>query len=609
MDDEWLSVYDNMAANHFDEEEPPSNVFEVSPTVSDGSHTEHRKVVKQKKKPVAGAVRNSSHVDASKEVLATWLGVMSAATRTGADPETALRLVSSLRNADVLYQVLDKGDAKLCQETIAVVLASLSDLVDGEVWLDSLGLFTGHIRPDVETILLRITNMAPAPHPESSLAGAMFLARKTLSKSAAQTLIDAIDGGTDPERLAELYQDIPPPSAIDGGAATGENPTVASLHDLDMSSQFVFSSGFRTLDEALHTRPEYPKGFVRSGQLCLLVAPSGAGKTSAMNTIVVAMALDMIAQGSKGQLLYHHNEDDTQDIFDSMGIGPGKRYNYLAESIAFVKTTSRLELLKMFYLAVLRAKRLSLATGLPITMTMPPCFVTDYFQALSEAGENETQSSIITANLLLYGIANCDPIALANYGGMSFQEFTGEAWPDGLEGFNIAVVATAQLLIKGNAVGYEPDRHDWRNYAVADAADQPSWEPLPGDAPLASKDDIRGATTILQHATTMIALHRPKHQNNPPAGVDSAGWPTLADSRGFFTILKARFGQNMLVIPMEFNLQRNGGSKAQYIDRWAERAIMQPNSKIEYDQRVWLGSGDPILPIRPTRTKAHLVRY
>jgi hypothetical protein len=260
---------------------------------------------------------------------------------------------------------------------------------------------------------------------------------------------------------------------------------------------------------------------------------------------------------------------------------------------------------------VLRAKRLAAETGLPVRSFMPPAVYSDYYQSLSSPNDkgNETVSTATTADLLLYGIANCDPVACRTFSGISFQEYTGEAWPDGLEGWGTLVVVTAQLLLKGNAKPFNPEKDNWREYAAADALDQPVWQPQAGDYPLAKLDDIRGATKIIQHATTIIGLHRPRPRNNPETGVAANGYPTLTDTRGFFTILKARFGQRMLVVPMEFNRQRNGGTKAQYIDAAAEAAIVRPESSMRYDQELFRHSGDPLIPLRPRRSKMKTVRY
>jgi hypothetical protein len=307
--------------------------------------------------------------------------------------------------------------------------------------------------------------------------------------------------------------------------------------------------------------------------------------------------------------VFVHNEDETADLFSTWGIGPGKEHAHLMADLVALKTTSRSEFVKFFYREVLWAKQQSIETGLDVRQYMPPAVIVDYYQALVESGEGEVESTSKSADLLLYGIANCDPVAIAMFSGVSFQEYTGEAWPGGLEGYGISVVATAQLLLKGNQKPFDPDKSNWRDYATANPDDTPAWEVRPGDYPLAKLDDIRGSTKFIQHCTSIIGLHRSRPRNNPEVGVDEMGFPTLADTRGYFTILKARYGQRLLTIPMEFNRQRNGGSKAQYIDSAAEAAIVDAAIKVSFDDELWRRSGDPIIPRRRRTTRMADVRY
>jgi hypothetical protein len=561
------------------------------------------------------AARRAASSDVSSSVRAAaeadWFAVAAAALCTGAEARRATQLVDQLRTAEVLFEALRYELAEACRDALAVVTATLGDLHAGEVWLGDLGLLSGRrIAPDVQAVLARIASTDPAEHPESRLAGAVASARKQMSRDGASKLISAIDSGDPPDELAKAYSSIAPPTALDDSSSAAGLVTVADLFAAGdgVRSTMSLSSGFRTLDLALTTRPEYDLGSFRQGQLSVLVAPSGSGKTSALNTIIPAMAHDATRQGHLGPLLFVHVEDETSDLFDSMGIAPGRRYSYLAGNVATAKTTDRAEFVKFFYRSILHAKHRSIETGLPESLFGPVAMVVDYYQPLTGDNDgNEVQTTSTNANLLLYGIANCDPVACRKYSGVSFEEYTGEAWPEGLTGHGVAVVATAQLLLKGNQKPYNPDKDDWRSYAIADGLDQPVWEPQPGDYPLARLDDIRGATTIIQHATTIIGLHRPRPRNNPEVGFTSDGFPTLADTRGYFTILKARYGQSMAVVPMEFNRQRNGGSKAQYIDAAAEAAMAR--TSMRWDGELFRASGDPIVPVRETRSRMRLVRY
>lgn len=549
------------------------------------------------------------------DARSTWLSVAAAALQSGVPTTRARELLAQLRGADPLYRVVGEDEARQLKAALRTVDAILSDVADdGEVWLDQMGVFTSSAPStrNLRELFAAVAKTLPASSPESALGGALFLCRKALSRDSAARLVTAIDVGADPEELGKIFGEILPPSAIEGTQLT-ENP---SLRDTvreagNRGELLTLSSGFRTLDTALHTRPDLPMGFIRGGQLVVMVAPSGAGKTSTiMGTVIVSMTTDKLRQGKRGRLIFVHNEDETAELFADAGISEGGRHEHLLDHIVALKTTSRSETVKMFYREILRAKRLSNETGLPVDLFMPPGLVVDYYQALTDGETSEVEATNKTADMLLYGIGNCDPVALAAITGISFQAYTGEAWPDGLNGYNLPVLATAQLLLKGNQKPFSGDgKDDWRGYATATQADTPAWEVRPGDYPLSKLDDIRGSTKIIQHATTIIGLHRSRPRNNPVVSTDENGFEQLADTRGYFTILKARYGQRMLVIPMEFNRQRNGGARAQYIDCNAEKAMGLLGDRMVYDNELFRFSGDPIIPVRPVPTRMKSITY
>lgn len=559
------------------------------------------------------AQRGPVPADVREQTLTTWFSVAAAALQNGVPATRAREIITQLRAADPVYRVLGEDIERRCKALLRTVEAILSDVADdGDVWLDQMGVFESNSPSarNLRDMYSQIANTMPATAPESALGGALFACRKTLSRDGAARLVKAIDTGADPEELGKIYGEILPPSAIEGSQMT-ENPSLAALFDEanNRSELITLSSGFRTLDVALHTRPTLPLGFIRGGQLVVMVAPSGAGKTSTvMGTVMVAMTTDMVRQGHRGRLVFIHNEDETTELFADAGIAPGKRHEHLLERVVAMKTTSRAETVKLFYREVLRAKRLSADSGLPVQLFMPAGFVVDYYQALTDGENSEVEATNKTADMLLYGIANCDPLALATITGVSFQSYTGEAWPEGISGYNLPVLATAQLLLKGNQKPFDPDKDDWRSYSTATSDDTPAWEVRPGDYPLSKLDDIRGSTKIIQHATTIIGLHRSKPRNNPQVGFDDRGYPMLQDTRGYFTILKARYGQNLLVIPMEFNRQRNGGSRAQYIDFKAETA-MERAKLTNFDRELFRHSGDCIIPERPRPSRMREMSY
>lgn len=551
-----------------------------------------------------------------------WFSIASAALTTKLPADRASEILMQLRDAKVIYEALAIKTQPLL-DSIDHALSIIGDMAFGRVEMAELGLLDkNRLAASAHGCLTRINDTEPTENPEARLASAVSAARRQRTLLCTAKLSTLITEGSAPEDLRYAYKDVvqAPPVALDEGGSNAGNTTVGDVHaevtKLKESgiSGLTLSSGFPSLDQTLTTRKGQAPGFVRSGQLVVFVAPSGSGKTSAFNTIVPAGATDAINQGHLGRTLYCHVEDDTADIFDSMGISPGRRYAQLQDRISVVKTTSREELTKSFYREILWAKRQHEHSGLPVKLYIPPVVYVDYFQALTGANDKggEAAATATTADLLLYGFANNDPEAIKKYSGIGFEEYAGEAWPDGLEGAEVSVVVTAQLLLKGNSAQspYDPEKDagNWRNYVAADSSDEPSWELHSGDYPMAKLDDIRGASVITQHATTIIGLHRPRPRNNPPKGKTACGrYGTLADTRGYFTILKARFGQRQVVVPMEFNLQRNGGSKAQYIDNFGERAV--ESGVLKYDSELFAQSGDPIIPEREMRSEMTRVSY
>lgn len=553
--------------------------------------------------------------DIRTELETVWFEVAAAAVNSGLPQHRAADLVMQMRSLTVLYKVLGER-AEPLQAALSHIAAVLGDMAAGSVWLGSLGLTSqsSRLAHDTRRVVDRVVNTTATVNPEARLAGLSARARQEHSRRQALNLSSVIERGAAPERLAEAHAAVvvAPPTALDEGMSHASNASASDLFaDADTGSDVTLSSGFASLDAALSTRPEFPRGFVRAGQLVTIVAPSGSGKSSFINTALPAMIADSVTQGHQGRVMFVHVEDETRDLLDAMGIAPGRRYESFGEHLTVIRSTSREEVVKHLYREILWAKNRALETGLPVSAFIPPAVVVDYVQALTSPDDHsEAQGTARSADLLLYGIANLDPIALRTHGGVDFASFTGEAWPSGLESTSIAVVATAQLLLKGTAAQtpFDPNKSDWRLYAPADAHDQPVWTPNAGDAQLSRLEDIRGSSVLVQHSTTVVALFRARPRNNPEVGVDEDGFPTLADTRAAFLILKARFGQRVPVVTLSFTRQRNGGSKTQFVDIAAERAL-QRSDRFALNTDVFQQSGDPMIPCRPARTAMTDVVY
>lgn len=556
-------------------------------------------------------------------VQSALTSALAAVLNTGLPVEAAASLLRYAAESTTAAQEILGPAAAPLSDLMEHAAVLLSDQAYGSVWIGSSGMAQDPtLSRSVKDLVSDIAAAVPSEDPAGSVAYAEGLARKLRTADAARSLARAVTDARAPSDLMRMHSDLSarPPVTVRDSGMSSDNPSASDVMSTDVGTGYSISlsSGFWTLDDTLHTRKEYPMGYTRSGQLTVISARSGSGKTSCLNTLLPAAAADVASQGHLGRILYVQVEDDLRDVMVNMGFGPGRKYHGLADRVAPLKSSSKAELVEHFYREVLRAMRLSRDTGTPLRRLMPPAMFVDHVSALSDQGEDARTSSERAADLLLFGIANCDPRACQAYSGVRFEEYTGEAWPDDAEGFNLAVVTTIQTLLKGAgaATPYDPanTRLDWRSYAMADHNDMPLWEPQPGDFPLSDPQAVKGSTKIIENAQLVMFLHRPRVIGNVEA-VDARtpeGYRTLEDTRGYFQILKSRFGQKdgRQIIPMHFNLQRNGGSKAQYFDSFAEAQIASGVlTSEEYDDEVWTATGDPLIPVRKSLSKAALVTY
>ena len=568
---------------------------------------------------------DNRHDSVAEKTRASVHGSLTAALaailNTGLPVSVAAALLRHASESTVSAQEVLGAAAEPMVDLMEHVSVLLSDQAHGNVWLSGIGIDADPtVSQSVRSLVSDVVAADPAVDPAGSIAYAEGLARKLRTADAARKLARAVSDASPPSELMQMHTELSarPPVTVRDAGTSSDNPSASDVMAVDTGTGYSISlsSGFWTLDDALHTREEYPMGYTRSGQLTVISARSGSGKTSCLNTLLPAAAADIASQGHLGRILYVQVEDDLRDVMASMGFSPGRKYHGLADRIAPLKSSSKTELVEHFYREVLRAKRMSRETGTPIRRLMPPAMFVDHVSALSDQGEDARTSSERAADLLLFGIANCDPRACHSYSGVRFEEYTGEAWPSDIEGFNLAVVTTIQTLLKGAGATapYDPEQHDWRKYAMADPNDMPLWKAQPGDFPLSDPQAVKGSTKIIENAQLVMFLHRPRVIGNVEA-VDARtpdGHRTLEDSRGYFQILKSRFGQKdgKQIIPMEFNLQRNGGSKAQYFDSFAEAQIAHGTlSSEDYNNEVWTASGDPLIPVRKKLSRAALVSY
>ena len=363
--------------------------------------------------------------------------VMSAALNTNMPVKQARQLLLQLRDAATVFNALKSGGFDTAPITKAIdhALARTGDIEYGNVDMRELGLLDRvSVDNDALTCLVRVSTTTPAENPIRSWRKPSTMPAVTgLIKSA--TLSALIQSGSAPSELREAYKAVvsSSPVSLDEGGVQAKNPTaretLAESADDSLNGVVTMSSVFASL---IKRRLAMAKRSVTS--VYVFVAPSGSGKTSAFNTIVPAGVQDIVNQGHRGKTVYVHVEDDTKDLFDNMGISPEGPYQGLMDHMVLTKTTSREEVVKLVYREVREAHQRSVSEGLPIQLLVPPAIFIDYFQALTAPMDGGLEvTSARTADLLLHGFANFDADAMAKYGGIGYEEYTGEAWPAGLE--------------------------------------------------------------------------------------------------------------------------------------------------------------------------------
>lgn len=445
------------------------------------------------------------------------------------------------------------------------------------------------------------------------------------ARHAALNYASAIESREDLVDLVKRYGKIEPPTtraaAVRERAAKSVNQLAAEYKRATSGlGKLRLSSGYRTLDIAF-TADNEPLGFIAPGEGFVVAGPTGTGKSSWTYGVVPSMVQDLINWGKpNAKIMFLHTEEESIDKARAMMLLPSQPLAHLADNLIMVNVgTSRKLMAMAIYDTVQDASLQSRETGLPITEFLPYALVLDYIQSISEQGESEVVATATTAEFLLRGVQAWNPEEMAKFSGLSYREYTGSPWPEGMEHHRVAGIYMAQLVKQDDkSLLFRPgDRNcNVADFALEDTDNPPvwtdssgsgwSWEVKEGDLRLFKQNAIRGSGVILQNATAIIVLHRSRAYNNPrKPGLGPDGRPHLVDTRARLLLDKTRTGSKLKFIPMTFDLDPDA-VRARYIDSAAEEAMRQ--GLFEADS-VFARSGDPILPIRPTVSPLSKVRY
>lgn len=513
-----------------------------------------------------------------------------------------------------------------------VLLFEWDNTPGGVVHYDALSrspLLTEY-RPEIRVEIERVARMVSGGLPDGTAPTRWEELREHVQRQetlrSARALVSRLRAKESREELLDAFRKLEPPTVHRAEAAARTIKTAAEVDAEERALQETrpamrFSSGYPTLDLAL-TGPDEPIGFVAPGEQTIFAGITGTGKSSFSYGIVPALAQDIRNWGlDEGMLVFAHTEESSAVKIRASGLARGGRYHDLASHVVVENIgSSRQRLVEVVYELVMRAQDRADQTGRDICDFLPYVLVLDYIQAITgSTNEQATQATFNTAELVMRGFQEWNPDEIAKFGGLTFRDYAGRAWPEGTDHHKLAIVTFAQLNKQDDRLMfYRPNSrdHPLGEFSLEDSSADPvwrdpisgngyAWEVRPGDARVMRQNAINGSQRILQNATNIISLHRSRSHNNPASFDEAAQRFHLADTRARLVPDKTRNGSQMVVIPMTFDVDREG-FRARYYDTAATEEFLSGRFKVADG---WREEGDPLLPLRPLPRPLSGIRY
>lgn len=445
--------------------------------------------------------------------------------------------------------------------------------------------------------------------------------QRLVSLNTARQLITGIVEDLPDDELMTAFTALQPPTSRKTIVNAAVSKTAKQWEDADRLAAasrpiFRISSGYTTWDWAFTAKnPDgslaEPLGCWAPGELHLLAAPTGNGKSALSRRLITAAAEDLVVGWGHehAKVLIAITEEAPKIVYRAAGLAEGEPFHHLADNVVIADVgASRKRFIHAIWDLVIEAYHRSKETGMPIVdCGLPELVVLDYVGGLQEGSESEQLATETTANLLMRGVAGWRVDSQNGFSGENFAEYAGMSWPEGMENFQPAVLGFVQFRKLEGVQFYDPENKQCliSDFTVENPDGTPGWEVKPGDFRVPKQSEVRGSGILINHATSLTIMSRSRPQKNPPVTDPETKKRRLADDRARFILVKTRNGADLAFVPMRFDSNWKG-ERGQFYDLLAERAI-------EAGKLATLPSytrpGDPILPPRPSASPFAGVAY
>ena len=536
-----------------------------------------------------------------------------------ADVADAQQLIRQIRRSTPVLSAIDESERREVTALLNLLSFETEGLLDGGqldlAVLPRERLYGAKVKALVARLRSLSGSAAGSVAPHRQFKALEEQVQRHRSARSVTSYLEALRRQRDTDELLSLYRRFEPPTtsrAVENAefartAAQWEAEEAAALAG---RPRLRISSGYRALDSAM-TKDGEPLGSWAGGELHVIAAPTGNGKSAHSRRTLTAAAEDLVnGWGLTRARVYHAiTEEEPSIVAAAAELLKGQKFHHLADNVTIAKIgASRTRLIKGLYDLVIQADDESRDTGLPISEFLPYVVIIDYIGGIVEDGEPaDTVAIEKSANLAMRGIAAWDFEMMAQFSGVSFAEYAGRPVPKGMSHHRCAVITYAQTLSKVDGrLWFEPGSSTTPigDFTVEKPDGSLGWNPLKGDFRVPQRKDVRGSGVLLNHATSLIILHRSRPENNEVRR-RSDGLVHVDDDRARFILAKVRNASSMPFVPMRFDSQRNG-PRGQFYDLMAEELIRQGKLRCAPCHRE---EGDPILPVRPARRPLAGVRY